>query len=117
MYSGLDRGAVAAGLKQGKFDATNFGEKVVSEATSTGNIMVPNAEGGVVLRPAPGEVVASVAPGETIVPRGGGMQSGGNGNVNITLNVNGIGGQDLARHLQNKINEGIYEYKRREKFH
>jgi hypothetical protein len=117
MYSGLDRGSVAAGLKAGTFNATNFGKQVVQNSTATGTVMVPpaNAEGGVVARPPSGEFFASVAPGETIVPRGGATQGGGS--VNITLNVNGIGGQDLARHLENKVNEGIYEYKRREKFH
>jgi hypothetical protein len=78
-------------------------------ANASGGHVVGVADGRAVIA-ARGEGLASVGKGEKIVPSGGG---GGN---NITVNVNGIGGADLANHLRKKIAEGIYEYKRREKF-
>jgi len=111
MYSKLDPNA-AATMGLGAKDMVNVVNTAV--ANQTAPTLVPrakaNAAGGEVLRPAAGEVLASVAPGETIIPKGG----GGSGSINI--NVNGIGGQDLANFLREKINQGIYEYKRREKF-
>ena len=40
----------------------------------------------------------------------------GGGGASISLSVNGLGGQDLANYLKEKINQGIREYKYREKF-
>jgi hypothetical protein len=77
-----------------------------------------NAAGGLVtgisggmaqVSPAAGEGLASVGRGERILPAGGGSAS-------IAIHVNGIGGQDLANFLKEKVNQGIHEYKRREKF-
>lgn len=111
MYSGLDRNAflAAGGNRNMATSAASTGEGL--KRTATVADLKPNGVGGVVVRPAPGELIASVAPGESIVPPGG---SGGGAAINLT--VNGIGGQDLANYLRDKINEGIYEYKRREKF-
>ena len=72
--------------------------------------MVTGVAGGRAVIAAQGEGLASVGKGERIVPPGG---RGGGG---VVVNVNGIGGADLANLLQKKIAEGIYEYKRREKF-
>lgn len=80
----------------------------------------PNALGGDVVGIAagravvasPGEGLASVARGERIVPAGG-----KGGDANITINVNGVGGSDLANLLREKVAEGVYEYKKREKYH
>jgi hypothetical protein len=62
-----------------------------------------------VLRPPAGEMPTYIGKGETIVPKGGG---GGGGS--ITVNVNGIGGADLAAVIRAKVADGIVEYKRRE---
>lgn len=79
-----------------------------------------NAQGGIVtsvggglakIEAAPGEGLASIGPGERILPAGAGGGAGG-----VTVNVNGIGGADLANYLKGKIADAIYEYKRREKF-
>ena len=80
----------------------------------------PNAAGGLVtgisggmaqVSPAPGEGLASVGRGERILPAGA-----GGGGASIAISVNGLGGQDLANFLKEKVNQGVHEYKRREKF-
>jgi hypothetical protein len=115
MYSKLDPNA-AATMGYGAKDMVNLVNQAVTDRAPVTLTPKPNAVGGTVLQPPPGEVLASVAPGETIVPKGG--FSGGSGRAtNISITVNGIGGQDLANYLKEKVNQGIYEYKRREKFH
>jgi hypothetical protein len=61
------------------------------------------------VRAAAGEGLTSIGKGEAIVPSGG-------GGANVNLTVNGLGGDDLANYLKVKMNDAIYEYKRREKF-
>jgi len=106
--SGLDAGKQAEAFKAAKGYKPGF--------------LNDNAEGGVVtsvggglatINPAPGEGLASIGKGERIIPAGGGQGGAGN----ITVNVNGIGGADLANLIKAKVAEGVYEYKRREKFH
>lgn len=63
---------------------------------------------GVAVVAAHGEGLASVGRGERIVPAGGGGE-------NISIAVNGVGGQDLANVIKGKVVEGIREWKRREK--
>jgi hypothetical protein len=63
------------------------------------------------ISPASGEGLTSIGRGETILPAGA-----GGGGSSIAITVNGIGGQDLANFLKEKVNQGIHEYKRREKF-
>jgi hypothetical protein len=85
------------------------------------NPLAPKAEGGLVTGIAggkavfapPGEGLTSIGPGERITPAGGG--GGGTGGA-IHLHVSGLGGADLANYLRDKIAQGVYEYKRREKF-
>jgi hypothetical protein len=80
-------------------------------ANASGGIVSGIANGMANVVPAPGEGLASIGKGERIVPAGKG---GGTPQINLT--VQGIGGQDLANFLREKIAQGIYEYKRREKF-
>lgn len=79
-----------------------------------------NAAGGIVsgvngglamVTAAAGEGLASVGAGERIVPAGGGAGGG------VTVNVQGVGGRDLANLIEGKVVEGIREYKRREKYY
>lgn len=92
--------AFAADAKNASYlDANAVGGKVVGIA------------GGQAVIASPGEGLASVGKGETIVPAGG-----GSGSQTFQINVNGIGGQDLARYLQQRVAEIVYEYKRRERY-
>ena len=67
---------------------------------------------GMAMVAAHGEGLASVGRGERIVPAGGGGNGGG-----VQINVNGIGGQDLARLIHGRVVEGIREFKRRERLY
>ena len=49
--------------------------------------------------------------------RGGGGSTAGGGAGGVHINVNGIGGQDLARMIHGRVVEGIREYKRRERLY
>lgn len=85
-------------------------QKLVGHAT--GGVVTGISGGLAQISAAPGEGLASIGPGERILPAGG----GGGGKVgDINLYVNGIGGADLANYLKDKIAQGIYEYKKREK--
>jgi hypothetical protein len=125
MYSGSDRGRVArafggspsAGALSGLTgqmaagkgaDAVLSGMAVSAKANASGGT-VTGISNGLAVVAAHGEGLASVGKGERIVPAGGGTEGG------LTINVNGIGGQDLARLIQGKVVEGIREYKRRER--
>jgi len=82
-----------------------------ASANASGGIVSGIANGMANVVAAPGEGLASIGKGERIVPAGKG---GGAPQINLT--VQGIGGQDLANLLKEKIAQGIFEYKRREKF-
>lgn len=78
-----------------------------------GHIVGRNPDGTAkILRPPAGEMPAFVGSGETVVPKGG---RGGGGGVSVT--VNGIGGQDLARMVEVAATDAILKYKRREGLH
>jgi hypothetical protein len=79
---------------------------------ATGGVVSAINNGMAIISPAPGEGMASIGKGETIVPRGG----SGRGGDTFQINVSGIGGNDLARYLRERVSEIVYEYKRREKF-
>lgn len=81
-------------------------------AHDTGGAVTGVANGKAVFAP-PGEGLTSIGPGERIVP----SNAGGGGSAGaIHLHVNGLGGADLAAYLKGKVAEGVYEYKRKEKF-
>jgi hypothetical protein len=121
LYTASDPGGVLKRMKDSGF------EGVAKSAELLGNQMetakkeaTANAAGGLVtgisggmaqISPAAGEGLASVGRGERILPAGA-----GGGGASISINVNGLGGQDLANFLKEKVNQGIHEYKRREKF-
>ena len=131
MYKDLKQQAVVGAMKSGGLTASTIGaavsnqainnDKYGADALSALSTRPANAAGGLVtgingglatVTAAAGEGLASVGAGERIVPKGG--SAGGGTNVNIS--VNGIGGADLARYLETKVADGIYEYKKREKF-
>lgn len=95
-------------------DEKNYKEGFLTETlggNATGALVTGVSGGLAKLSAAPGEGLASIGPGERILPAGG----GGGGAGGITLNVNGIGGTDLANYLKEKMATAIYEYKKREK--
>lgn len=84
-------------------------KKSQATANASGGLVTGISGGMAQISPAPGEGLASIGRGERIVPAGGGS------GASINVNVNGIGGADLANLIRGKVAEGIYEYKRREK--
>jgi hypothetical protein len=121
VYSGADPNKMLkqmedSGLEAGKMAIKFREEKKYKEGflpATAGGGMVTGVGGGIAkINPAPKEGLASVGVGERIMPAG----KGGGGAPNIVINVNGIGGSDLGNFLKDKISQGIYEYKRREKF-
>lgn len=130
MYSDMDPQEVAKFLAEEGMTGQQFAETVGKKAeegrtpkdfTGLGYVEADkNASGGLVtgvngglamVRAAAGEGLASVGPGERIVPAGAGR-----GGDQFHINVNGIGGSDLARFLQVKVADGIVEYKRRQRY-
>jgi hypothetical protein len=80
-----------------------------------GYIVGQNPDGTAkVLRPPAGEMPTYIGPGETIVPKGG---RGGTGGANVSITVNGVGGNDLARMVEVAATDAILKYKRREGLH
>jgi len=112
MYSTTDQARLLERMKSSGVgaDLANSYEASKLQGNALGGDVVGIAAGRAVVA-SPGEGLASVGKGEKIVPAGGRGGSGG-----MTVNVNGIGGADLANFLKQKIAEGIYEYKRREKY-
>jgi hypothetical protein len=116
MYSQLgDKDKLKDYMKGGGTGAAGFLSQMQEGVTPAKG----NAAGGVVagvggglatVRAAAGEGLASVGAGERIVPAGGG------GGSPISISVNGVGGNDLAKVIHAKVVDGIAEYKRREKF-
>lgn len=128
MYKDLDQANVVSAMQAGALNPASFASTftAASAAGMTGpqnlDKLSANASGGLVtgvsnglaqVTAAAGEGLASVGKGERIVPAGGGNRGG---STPIMINVQGIGGNDLARYLKAKVTEGIYEYKKREKF-
>jgi hypothetical protein len=83
--------------------------------------MVTGIANGLAVVAPTGEGLAAVGPGEQILPAGAGKGKSSTpapqgGPTTFQINVNGVGAQDLKKIIEQKVNEGIYEYKRREKF-
>jgi len=128
MYKDLNQTDVAAAIgglgMTGRSFSQNIGEtagqgyggdialRVMSNKLPghAGGGMVTGIANGMAVTAAAGEGLASVGKGERIVPAG----KGGGGN--LTFNINGVGGADLAKVIEAKVIDGIYEYKRRERF-
>lgn len=122
LYTATDPGGVLKKMKDSGFQgvgklAESLGDQM--DAAKKSREAPGNAAGGLVtgvgggmaqINPAAGEGLASVGRGERILPAGAG------GGASISLTVNGIGGQDLANYLKEKVAQGVHEYKRREKF-
>jgi len=90
----------------------NFMNGVPAAPAHASGGMVTGIANGMAVTAAAGEGLASIGKGERIIPKG----AGGGGTGPITVNVNGVGGDDLAKVIQAKVIDGIYEYKRRERF-
>lgn len=125
MYKDLDPSSVVQAMATGGLSPRQFSQAMGEGAqrASTGEMtldaMPGNAKGGIVtgvsnglarVTAAAGEGLASVGPGERIVPAG---RTGGD---TYQINVPGIGGADLARFIEAKVIDGVYEYKRKERF-
>jgi len=104
--SGFDVGGVAK-----QYEDT---QKLASHANGSG--AVSGISNGMAVFAAANEGLASIGKGERILPAHAAGTMAGAGSTNVTLNVNGIGGQDLANFLRDRVSELIYEYKRKEKF-
>lgn len=122
LYTATDPGGVLKRMKDSGFQGVGKLADSLSEQMDTAKQerAAGNAAGGLVtgvaggmaqISAAAGEGLASVGRGERILPAGA-----GGGGASVSLTVNGIGGQDLANFLKEKVNQGIHEYKRREKF-
>lgn len=142
IYKDADKEALVRSL--GKADPKTFGKDLLQAAQTTKNPAdfakslttgtmgegTPTQTGGYVvgrnpdgtarvLRPPAGESPAFVGPGESIMSRGAmaAMAGGGRGGLPpIQVSVNGVGGRELARIIEAKVADGVYEYKRREGF-
>lgn len=129
MYKDMDQSMVASSMAKGGWSPRSFSQMIGQSAQAgiNGDDMLSgmgalkaNASGGVVtgvnngiasVAAAAGEGLASVGPGERILPRGG--KSGGD---NYYINVQGVGGRDLAELIQARTMDTIYEYKRKQRF-
>jgi len=85
-----------------------------------GYIVGTNPDGSArVLTPPAGEVPIYAAPGEAVLNSKqqravAGGQRGGGGDLHLHVQVNGVGGQDLAAYVEKAASNAVYEYKRRE---
>lgn len=129
MYKDMDQAMVASSMASGGWSARSFSQMVGEGAKGgvTGDAILsgmgslkPNASGGLVtgvnngiatVTAAAGEGLASIGAGERILPRGG--KSGGD---TYQINVNGVGGRELASLIQASTIDTIYEYKRKQRF-
>jgi hypothetical protein len=126
LYSKMDPADVAKGLQAGNFDATTFGQGVLSGATATGTIAMPTkdqpttklpgmASGGTVPEPkSPDQVFVAARPGEKIIPKG--QQGGGPLSLTIPISVNGPGGQELGNMMRAAAMNVVLEWQRKHKF-
>ncbi len=111
--SGLSAGSMASAFLGDSNNAKFLGDPAAPLAANASGGQVTGIANGVAqVSPAAGEGLASIGRGETIVPAG---QKGGGRGDTFQINVNGLGGQDLARHLESEVPKIIYEYKRRER--
>lgn len=128
MYKDIDQSTMAQMMQSsgmsGRAVSQIMGEGaqggMTSEDTLNGIALKGHATGGMVtgvnnglaqVTAAAGEGLASIGKGERIVPRGGG---GGASSVN--LHFEGMQTNDFANFIKGRVNDAIYEYKRRERF-
>ncbi len=122
LYTATDPGGVLKRMKDSGFqgvgklansleDQMETAKKERAGANAAGGLVTGVAGGMAQISPAAGEGLASVGRGERILPAGA-----GGGGISVPVTVNGIGGQDLANYIKEKVNQGIREYKYREKF-
>jgi hypothetical protein len=79
---------------------------------ATGGMVTGIHNGMAQVTAAAGEGLASIGKGERIIPRGG----GGGGGTPVNLNFEGMQTSDFANFIKGRVNDAIYEYKRRERF-
>jgi len=124
-YKDADKKKVLERLKSGASTMTTLGKDYAasqisgdgamdlgeSEKHATGGYVTGIRNGIAQVQKAPsGEGFASIGPGERIVPKNGG------GGGNISIHVNGVGGNELANVIKGHVMNGIAEYNRRNKF-
>lgn len=110
MIKGIQSGAISdSGPGAEVYNQVRGSGKAFDPTAVTVNKAPPNAEGGMVLKPAAGEYLASVAPGEKILPRGYG---GGGGLGPVSLTVNGDAPANFKRIMEEKVRQGIDEYRK-----
>lgn len=129
MYKDIDQGEMAQMMQSsgmsGRAVAQAMGEGalggMVAEDTMNAITLKGHATGGMVtgvsnglaqVTAAAGEGLASIGKGERIVPRGG----GGGASTPVNLNFEGMQTSDFANFIKGRVNDAIYEYKRRERF-
>jgi len=115
MAGGMSPRAFSQSMSSAAMRGTTGDVALASDVALKGHAsggLVTGISNGVAVTAAAGEGLASVGKGERILPAG----KNAGGGSSFTINVNGLGGEDLARYLEAKINDGIYEYKRRERF-
>lgn len=114
LYKDMSAGAITSALNKQGGDAKSFVAGKVEAAkphAAGGFVAGQNPDGTAKVLKAPaGEMPTTIGKGETIVPKGG----AGGGGTSVTVNVNGIGGSDLANMVKVAATNAIYEYKRRE---
>lgn len=129
MYKDIDQGEMAQMMQSsgmsGRAVAQAMGEGaqggLAGEDTMNAIALKGHATGGMVtgihngmaqVTAAAGEGLASIGKGERIIPRGG----GGGGSPAVNLNFEGMQTSDFANFIKGRVNDAIYEYKRRERF-
>jgi hypothetical protein len=129
MYKDIDQGEMAQMMQSsgmsGRAVAQAMGEGaqggLAGEDTLNAIALKGHATGGMVtgihngmaqVTAAAGEGLASIGKGERILPRGG----GGGSSPAVNLNFEGMQTSDFANFIKGRVNDAIYEYKRRERF-
>lgn len=119
MYSKLaDPQKVAEGLKDKTISPNDFGRNLVSSMQSgTDFKTIPGfAKGGIVPEPkSPDSVFVAARPGETILPKGKEASGSGSLQINVPVNVNGPGAQELGDMIKIKAMDAIQEWRRKQR--
>lgn len=128
MYKDIDQGQMAQMMSStgmsGRAVSQAFGEDAQKglggEDALSSIALRGHASGGMVtgvnnglaqVTAAAGEGLASIGRGERIIPKGG-----GGGAPTVNLNFGGMQTEDFANFIKGRVNDAIYEYKRRERF-
>jgi hypothetical protein len=100
--------------EEGKDPKDKTPTAATAPARAAGGLVTGINGGMAVVRPAPGEGLTSIGAGETILPANarGGLGAGAGGSVKVELSLKG----DLARIIEAKASDVVYESKRRERF-